>query len=211
MVGHAPERTSEYRWKVQVHSMNRRHILAGWGAVIALAAIVAVQMGCLTSVFLNLTKERTGDITFVFVNNTPYTAIFSFGTYDAWDHTPGEATLEQLRLSPNSSSTATTVTCRRNAAVGTQAFLTRVVDVQGDETSGFDADAFSANVIFSAATSGSSAAGLPTAGTAEGQERLLGVDFSCGDQLVFKFFEDPDAPGGFRIDFEVILDARANE
>lgn len=191
--------------------MNRRDIVAGGGLALVLAAVLAGQSGCLTSVFLNQTKELTGDISFQFVNNTPYTAVFSYGTYNAWDHTPGPATLEQLRLDPYTSSTVTTVTCRRNAAVGTQEFLTRIVDVKADETDTFDADAFSAVVQFSAASSGSIAAGMPTAGTAEGQNRLLGVDYSCGDLLVFKFFVDADAPGGFRIDFEDILDVRANE
>jgi hypothetical protein len=191
--------------------MNRRDVLAGGGLALALAAVLAGQGGCLPSVFLNQTKQRTGNITFQFVNNTPYTAVFSYGTYDAWDNTPGAASLEQLRLAPNTSSSPTSVTCRRNAVVGTQDFLDRVLLIGTENFANFDPDAFSAVVQFSSAPTGSSAAGLPTAGTAQGQNRLLGVDYSCADQLVFKFFVDPDAPGGFRIDFDDILDKPANQ
>lgn len=185
--------------------------MAGGGLALVLAVLLAGQGGCIPSIFLNQTKQRTGNITIQFVNNTPYTAVFSYGTYDAWDNTPGLATLEQLRLAPNTSSTPTTVTCRRNAAVGTQDFVNRITLLGTDTFASFDPDAFSTVVQFSAAPTGSSAAGLPTAGTAVGQNRLLGVDYSCGDQLVFKFFVDPDATGGFRIDFDDILDKPANQ
>jgi len=82
-----------------------------------------------------------------------------------------------------------------------------VIATKTDEaTTSFDADSFDTVVHFSAAASDSDAAALPTAGTALGVEKLLGVDYSCADLLVFTFTEDPDAEGGFRVDFEVILD-----
>jgi len=187
--------------------MNRRNIAVS-GLLAGLAAgSLSTVAGCPDTVWRNLTKERTGNISMQFINNTRYRAAFSFGTWDASDRTPGPVTLQQLRVPANSSSTAATVPCRRNAAVATKDFVDRVIATKTDEaTTSFDADSFDTVVHFSAAASDSDAAALPTAGTALGVEKLLGVDYSCADLLVFTFTEDPDAEGGFRVDFEVILD-----
>ena len=187
--------------------MNGRNALVAATLAAVMAGVFAGLGGCGTATLLNQTKERTGNVTMVFFNNTPYTASFSYGTWDEWDRSPGAVSLQQLRLAPNSSSSATSVTCRRNAAVATQAFYNRVIWTKTDQnTSNFDPEAFDVVIHFSAAPSGSDTQGLPTVGTAQGSEKLLGVDYSCADQLVFKFFQDPDAPGGFRVDFEDILD-----
>lgn len=170
--------------------------------------LLAAAAGCTPDLFDNLTKERTGNISVSFVNNTPYRAAFSYGTYDAWDRSPGPVSLQQLRLAANSTSASTSVTCRRNLAIATPDFVERVIDTEADDTDTFDPDAFDTTVHFSSAPSDSDAAALPTAGTAEGIELLLGVDYSCADQVIFTFAEDPDRPGGFRIDYEVILDVR---
>lgn len=187
--------------------MNRKNLVATGLSALTAAAMLAGLSGCVGTVLRNLTKQRTGDITMVFINNTSYTAAFSYGTWDAWDRTPGTPNLQQLRLAPNTASEPATVPCARNAAIGTQDFVDRVIATKADEAlDDFDPDAFDTVVRFSSAPSDSGAAGLPTEGTALGIEKLLGVDYSCADQLVFTFVEDPDAPGGFRIDFEVILD-----
>ncbi len=81
-----------------------------------------------------------------------------------------------------------------------------MIATNADKTDTFDADAFDTVVHFSSAPSDSNAAALPTEGTALGREVLLGVDYSCADEIIFTFVQDPDAVGGFRIDFEVILD-----
>lgn len=158
--------------------------------------------------FINyLTEERSGNIQFQFINNTSVRAAFSFGTYDKLNRDPpGEVTIQQLRLAANTASAAITVPCRREAAVATADFVQRVIVTNADATAGFDANAFSAVVHFSTSPADSDTAALPTAGTARGMERRLGVDFTCGDRLIFTFQEDPDAPGGFRIDFQVIPD-----
>lgn len=186
--------------------MSRRASASSVGLIVLAATAIVISGGCPESVFQNLTKERTGNISMQFINNTDYLAAFSYGSWDEWDHSPGDATLEQLLLSPNSVSTAATVPCRRNAAVGTQRFVNRVLATQADDTDDFIPEAFDVTVHFSSAPTGSDAEQLPTAGTAAGVEVWLGVDYSCGDQLVFTFWEDPDAPGGFRVDYEVILD-----
>jgi len=182
-----------------------RIVLSGVVAGLATSALSLVG-GCPDTVLTNLTKERTGNISIQFINNTRYRAAFSYGTWDSWDRSPGPVTLQQLRLPPHAISSVAQLPCRRNAAIGTQEFVQRVLDTKADQTGTFDADAFDDTVHFSSAPSDSDLAALPTAGWAEGVEKLLGVDYSCGDLLIFTFWEDPDAPGGFRIDNEVILD-----
>lgn len=177
----------------------------GW-ALAALTGIVGMLLsGC--DAFLNQTAERNGSITVAFVNNTPYRAAFSYGTYDPLDLSPqpGPTELQQLRLEAGTSSASVTVACRRTLAIGTQAYVDRAVANDADLAASFDADAFDAVVHFSSAPQDSDAAALPTAGTAAGVEKLVGVDFSCGDQLLFTFVQDPHAPGGFRTDFSVVV------
>ena len=178
------------------------------GGVLALAAAWAYTAlsGCTSQVVLNLTKAKTGNITIVFANTTPYAAGFSFGTWDAWDRGPGTAQLLQLSVDPHTSSTAQTATCARNLSVATQRFVDRVLATNADQTTSFIPEIFDSVVHFTQAPTGSQVTGLPSAGTAAGVELLLGVDYSCADEIIFTFVEDPDAPGGFRVDHEVILD-----
>ncbi len=178
---------------------------AGW---LAIAAALLCLSGCDTVFFLNQTAERNGNITVSFINNTPYRASFSYGSYDKLDNSPGAVSFQQLRLEGDTTSAAQTLTCRRNVAIGTQDLVDRVLATRADENDNFDPDAFDIVVHFSGAAQDSDAAALPTRGSALGRERLLGADYSCGDQLVFTFEEDPNAEGGFRIDFTVIVDTR---
>jgi hypothetical protein len=177
---------------------------------LSMAGLLAGVAGC-GDLWQNLTTERTADrggtIAVAFVNNTPYRASFSFGAWDAWDKSPGAVSLAQLRVEAGTATAPQSVPCRRNFAIGTQEFMDRVVVTRTDEsTANFDPDVFVEGVNFSSAPTGSDAAALPTEGTARGVEKLLGVDFSCGDELVFTLVQDPDAEGGFRMDFELIVD-----
>ncbi len=176
------------------------------GAAFVAGLLVVLQPGC-GSTFVNLTKERTGNVTVVFVNNTPYRAGFSYGSYDAWDRSYGTVTLQQLSMEAHTTSTAATIPCRRNVAVGTDDFVARVQVTQAYDTDTFNADLFGSTVSFSSAPTDSTAVNLPTEGTALGREVLLGIDYSCADELIFTFVEDPASPGGFRIDYQVIIDA----
>jgi hypothetical protein len=158
--------------------------------------------GCGTAV-LNQTAERTGNVTVQIINDTPYTAAFTYGTWDAWDRSPpGPVQLQQLVLAANTSSAVATVSCARNFSVATEEFIQRatLIDAPNSVTN-FNADAFDSVVHFSNVAPGSSGASLPLVGTATGIQRLLGVDYECGDQLIFTLVQDPDAPGGFRVDF----------
>lgn len=180
--------------------------------VVVSALLAVAGAGWLSSagcgnVWKNLTKERDGNVSVQFVNETLYRAGFSWGAYDKWDRSPGPAVLEQDTIGPQSTLAPTSISCLRNLAVGTADFVDRVVQTGADEDlATFNPDIFSTQVSFSDAPQDSDAALLPTVGTAEGVEVRLGVDYSCGDLLIFTLVEDPDAPGGFRVDFELSQD-----
>lgn len=186
--------------------MKRSVLLAGL-LTAALAAPLLLG-GCSSTFLLNQTKERTGTVNVQFVNTTPFTVLLTAGSWDALDlNPPGTISIQQSRLTANSTPAAVSLTCRRNVAVGTQALVDRVLATKTDETtSNFDTEAFGATVRFSSAAANTTATGLPTEGTAQGVEVLLGVNYSCGDTLIFTFVQDPDAEGGFRIDYELLRD-----
>jgi hypothetical protein len=169
----------------------------------AVAVLLAGTTGCTSELLANLIEERSGDVTVVIINNTPYRAAFTFGSYDALQRNPpGDVNLEQQRLEGHTSTAPTTIPCNRNTAIGTAALIQRAIDTNADEADDFDADAFGTVVNFSSAPADSAAAALPTVGTAEGIEVRLGVDYACGDQLIFTFVgEEPDE---LAIEFDVL-------
>lgn len=195
-----------------LHTGKDRQEHAALPRAFAVHAIIAVTVllslgGCGPNFANYITEERSGNVQFQFINNTSARAVFSFGTYDKLDRNPpGTVQIQQLRLEANTSSTPATLVCRREASVATADFVQRVIVTNADAVAGFDADAFDDVIHFSTSPSDSDSAGLATAGTALGVEKRLGVDFTCGDRVIFTFQEDPDAPGGFRVDFSVIPD-----
>ena len=178
--------------------------LAACGTAGALAAFLA-QPGCFDAdIVRNNVAFRAGNLNFIFVNDTPFRASFTFGVYDALDKAQGSVVTEQLRVEANSTTDPQQLACRRNAVIGTQELINRSIEADFEDDAAFDLDAFSVLVSFSSAPADDAAAGLPTQGTALGRNMLLGVDFDCGDRLIFTFVESPDSPGGFRIDFAAV-------
>lgn len=173
-------------------------------AALVAGTLVAIA-GCGT-IWKNLTKARDGNVTLSFTNTTVHRAAFSYGSYDAWDRTPGAVELRQLALAGQQVSQTLSIPCGRNLAIATERMIERATVTEADETvDNFEPDMFSTVVHFSDAPSDSDAEFLPTVGTANGIELMLGRDYSCEDTIFFTFVEDPDAEGGFRIDYEVIL------
>ncbi len=180
-------------------------------AKLGLATVLVLQVSCTGDFVANQTEERSGNVSVQFINSTPFRASFSFGSYDSLDRDPpGPVTLMQSRLEGLTNSAPVQLTCRRDVSIGTDEFLQRVLDTNADNTANFDAEAFSSMVNFSSAASDSDAAALPTEGTALGRNVRLGVDYTCGDLLIFTFTQDAVRPGGFRIDFSVVPDVEAD-
>ena len=183
---------------------SRRILVVAAGAA---AANLLGAGGCAFSpeFIANNVAERAGPLFFVFNNNTRFRASFSFGVYDDLDRsTRGAVVIQQQRIEAQSTIAPVQLACRRNAVIGTAELLRRAIEADFEDDANFDADAFVPVVNFSSAAADSDAAALPTQGTADGRNLLLGVDFSCQDRLLITFEEDPDAPGGFRIDFAAV-------
>jgi hypothetical protein len=172
--------------------------------------VVAVSLvgGCpLGQLITNNTAEIDGNISIVYNNETQSRAIFSHGTWNELDRSfVRGVNLQPLRVPANTTTTAQNITCARNFAVATQQLVDWVALTEEPEQVDFDAAALNATVFFSDEAADTIDADVPTAGTAVGIELLAGVDFSCGDRIIVSFVEDPDQPGGFRIDYEVIKD-----
>ena len=164
--------------------------------------------GCAAELLQNQTASLAGNVSVIIVNDTPFRASYTFGTFnDLQRDPPGAVNFEQNRLAAGLSSPPSSLACGRDMAIGTTKLLQRVIDTNADQAAlGFDEDAFSITVNFSDAPDGSGLEAVATVGTAAGLNKLVGVDFSCGDELIFTFRPDPDAEGGFRIDFQLIHD-----
>ncbi|MBI5864012.1 MAG: hypothetical protein HZB38_05815 [Planctomycetes bacterium] len=173
----------------------------------ALVGMLALLGGCSGDFIMNQTEERSGNVTAIFINNTAFRASFSFGAFDSLDRNPpGAITFQQLQLEAGTTSATSTLPCRRDVAIGTAEMLQRALDTNATNLGGFNRDIFVEGVAFSSAPAGTVGSGVATDGTAKGIDAKLGVDYSCGDQLIFTFEEDATASGGFRIVFSVIPD-----
>lgn len=190
--------------------MNERRTAPGarsggppWRALLLAGLLPA---GCGVDMLKNLTADLDGNVSVIVVNETDFRAALTLGSYDALDRDPpGPASIQQFRVEARTSTAPVNVTCARNTAIGTRELFDRIVDLNLDKTTNnFDDAAFDTVVHFSDAPATSPLAAAPLIGTAEGINERLGVDYSCGDQLIFTLRQDPDAPGGFRIDFSVI-------
>jgi hypothetical protein len=184
----------------------------GFGALLAAVGCLVALTGC-PPFLSNLTEEKSGSVSLIIINNTPYRASFTLGGYDAWVlNPPGEVEIKQLALEANLTENGVTLECARNVAIGTDAMAERIVLTEQNLGSTFNQDLFSANVNFSSAPADSDAANLPTEGTAAGLEVRLGVDFACTDQLIFTFEENETPVNGhrFRIDYELLHMATDN-
>jgi hypothetical protein len=181
------------------------------GLIIGSAGLIAgigawALNGCTSSLLLNQTASLDGEVTIVVINDTPFRAAFTVGVFNDLEREPiGQVQFEQPRLEAGESLMPGAFPCTRDVAIGTDKLIRRILDTNGDQTQqNFDPDVFTAVVHFSDAPADSDLAALPTVGTAVGMVRRIGVDHSCGDQLIFTLRQDPDAPGGFRIDFQVL-------
>jgi hypothetical protein len=170
-----------------------------------LAGVAGLVAGCNSAFINNLIEPLGDDIEVVFINDTAFRASFTFATYDPLDRTaPGGVDFEQRRLEGGGTTDTIVLSCARAFAIGTDELVQRMNNLDAQTSEDFDADAFDSVVHFSNADADSELAALPISGTAAGVEKLVGVDFSCGDRLIFTIRRDPDADGGFRIDYQLI-------
>jgi len=145
----------------------------------------------------------------VFLNNTPYRAVFTFATYDQTDQS-SEPDFRQfghdedgLILEGESSSPIGALDCGRVFGIGGPRMLALITENLPDAP--LADEAFIEGVeFFSVSDDGSDAAVPMTQGKSPPFEALLGVDFPCNALLIIRFEIDDLGPDPFRIDFELI-------
>jgi hypothetical protein len=151
-----------------------------------------------------------GQIQIVFFNNTPYRAIFTFGTYDQTDQS-SQPDFRQfthdkdgLILEGDSSSPIGSLDCGRVFSIGGPRMLALIAENLPDAP--LADEAFIEGVeFFSVSDDDSGAAPAPISqGTSPPFEALLGEDFPCGALLIFRFEIDDLGPTPIRVDFELI-------
>jgi len=152
-----------------------------------------------------------GNVQVSFINNTPYRAIFTVGTYDplSLDVGPfvGQFTAgpdPTRRLEGNSSSPINTLVCGRALALG-DSQLIELVRGEDELMATMDEAALITGIAFSDKPLGEDGDDQPTAGLADPMTTLQGSQFQCESLLIYTFEVDANEPDGFRIDLDVIL------
>jgi hypothetical protein len=161
-----------------------------------------------TASFGGATAGSRGTTDVVFINKTPFRAIFTFGTYDDFD----QNTEPQLvTFSPNDGSedleggdvsTIRTVTCARVFSIGGDTMLRLARENLAADT--LVEEAMVPGVYFSSAALGDENEALPTEGVADPLDLRLGVDFPCNSLIVYRLEVNSNGEPPFRVDFEVI-------
>jgi hypothetical protein len=195
-------------------------------SAVSCAILLALIGSCTQNGFLNLISAGSdfsppfGEpvprvMSVGFINNTPFRAIFTFGGYDQLDQDGLPIGFGQIRVEGNTSSPQIAQPCRKTFSVGGDELILRIERNREDPVLVITDEAALVNgVNFSGAPLGDPLEAEPTEGTAEGMDRLIGVDFTCERTdirqnsgtglLLFTFVEDAASPGGFRIDYQFV-------
>lgn len=178
--------------------------------------IVTLWFGACTESVVNDTSslggQSAGDrgiVSVLFINNVPYRAVFTVGTYDSLDQ-ESEPDFAQFgldengtALAGNQSSPIGTLQCGRVFAIGSPQLL-QLIRANIDEAA-FDDELLVDGIAFFSEPAGSEESdGLLLEGMAPAFEALLGVDVPCNALLIVRLERDDLGPAAFRVDFELI-------
>jgi hypothetical protein len=183
------------------------------GPHLSLAILLAIGPAGCGEAWINLTTPlggsspgARGDVGVIVLNNTPYRAVFSLGSYD--QSVPGAAAdfvqfpLDGLDvLDGDDNGGLLTLRCARVVSLGGGRLIERL-----ENQTDVSPDARIEGIEFYDVESGESPA---LVGAAAPLEVLLGVDFLCNALLIFKLEENIAGPSPFRIDYELIPSADA--
>jgi hypothetical protein len=165
----------------------------------------------LTASFGGATAGTRGKVRVVFINNTPYRAVFTVATYDQIDRSSGLDFRQfsndptGLVLDGDSTSAIGSLDCARVFSIGGPRLIA-LFETLADANA--VPEALIEGVEFfrvEAAAGDAAAAPAPVSqGKAPPFEALLGVDFPCNALLIVRFEIDDLGPAPFRTDFELI-------
>jgi hypothetical protein len=183
---------------------------------LGLAAWLLFGTSCSTDTFLNQTASlggetagSVGNIQVAFINNTPFRAIFTCGTYNNTSQFSQPTTRQFIGvpggiiLDGNSVANIVTLPCNRVFSIGDSELL-RLIEKNRADADTLNQDALVEGVAFSGAPLGDPDASLATEGFAPPVRALLGVDFPCGAIIVIRFEVADAGVAPFRADLEII-------
>lgn len=192
----------------------------GLGVVSGMIAI-ACGSGCgesllnQTASLGSATAGQRGTLRVLFINNTPYQAVFTYGSYDQHDQ-DSQPDFEQFGLqdfpakldgdsmsSISVTNTRAFIDCARVFAIGSD----RLHEFIRQHVSDVDlvSEAMVEGVEFLEIPAQDELSNQPrSVGFAPPFEALLGVDFPCQALLVIRFERNDLGPAAFRVDFELI-------
>ncbi|HNO79620.1 MAG TPA: hypothetical protein PKN33_16340 [Phycisphaerae bacterium] len=184
-------------------------------APLMLVMTLLVLSGCGLDGLLSLTASLGGNVAgqrgnaeVLFINNTPFRAIFVFGAYDNLDRDTQPTLLsfssdpDTLNLEGNSETTIQQVQCSRVFSIGGEGLLARAQE-NLDEAA-LENVPLIEGVYFSSAEVGDDDADEPNEGIAPPLDSNIGADFECGALLIYRLEFDEDGPERFRIDLTVV-------
>ena len=193
--------------------MNRaiRLLVASLCGSLVCGGIVSCDFDALHRVTASLggdTAGNRGTFGVVFINNTPYRAIFTFGAYDDYDRDTVVALHqfssdeETLNLEGNTQTGTLGVLCSRVLSIGGAGLIARVH--QNMEEDEYHEPPLVNGVWFSSADKDDDLADVSTEGTAAPLDAHLGVDFECGALLIYRFEINDAGPEEFIVELSVI-------
>ena len=197
----------------------KRNVILG-----ALAAAALFGLAGCGELFLNRmaslgggTAGGRGTVQVLFINNTPYRAVFTYGSYDQIDefHQPDFA---QYRLQDSTKNLngdsqsslslgepGSLITCARVFSIGSPELLRLIRENRAEATIREEAMVEGVEFFQIGGEDGTDTEADPVGrGSAPPFEALLGVDFPCAALLIVRFEFDDLGPAPFRIDFELV-------
>ena len=152
------------------------------------------------------TAGDRGEISVVFINNTPYRAIFTAGTYDNLDQetTPDivQVNSDSSTLEGNTQLAPGQLSCGRVMSVGGAGLVTRIRENLADNQ--FDDELLFEDIRFSSAEADEEGADAATEGTAPARVSYIGSDFECGSLLIYRLEFNDVGPSPFTVELTVI-------
>lgn len=149
---------------------------------------------------------QRGTARVVFINNTPYRAVFLFGAYDDLDqNTEPQVTQfssENVPLEGNSQSGVANIDCSRVFSVGGKGLLQRIRENLPEDT--VPMELMIEGVNFSSAPVGDDNADVATEGVAAPLDARIGVDFECNSLLVYRLEINDLGPEPFTVELTAI-------
>ena len=156
---------------------------------------------------------RRGEVSVVYINNTPHRAVFTSGVYDSSDHSSQPDFIQfgidenDLTLTANATSQVLTLSCGRVFSIGSPNLFALIDENIPDAIEEPEAvvDGIALYELTADGAVEENGDGEPVvAGSALPFEALLGVDFPCNALLIISIETDDVGPSSFRIAYQVV-------